>query len=159
MSPARCDHKSVGILVRRDDRVLLIGRKRPPFGFAAPAGHVDGDATFAVAAARELREEVGLVASSLTLVAAARKDNACRRAGGTWHYWEVFEATAQGEPRGSDEETTSVLWAGADDLARLARLAPPPGAPLHSPNAGLERVWLEWLTELRYLPPDEVAPV
>ena len=63
-----CDNKSVGMLVWRDGKLLLVERKRPPFGFAPPAGHVDEDKSFEVAAKRELKEEVGLEADSMELL-------------------------------------------------------------------------------------------
>lgn len=56
----KCDNKSVGMLVWRDGSLLLIERRKPPFGFAPPAGHIDGDDSFEESAKRELKEEVGL---------------------------------------------------------------------------------------------------
>ena len=55
---AKCDHTSVGILVWKEEKLLLIERKNFPFGFAPPAGHLDGD-TYEEAAKRELLEETG----------------------------------------------------------------------------------------------------
>lgn len=63
-----CDNKSVGMIVWRNDKLLLIERKKPPFGFAPPAGHVDDDKSFEVAAKRELKEEVGLDTDNLELL-------------------------------------------------------------------------------------------
>ena len=82
----KCDHKSVGILVMRDGKLLLIERKKPPFGFAPPAGHIDEHGGFEEAAINELKEEVGLDVLSLKLAAEGRKENPCRR-GSAWHYW------------------------------------------------------------------------
>jgi ADP-ribose pyrophosphatase YjhB (NUDIX family) len=53
-----CDHTSVGIFVWEKDKLLLIERKKIPYGFAIPAGHVDGDGSFEEARARELKELV-----------------------------------------------------------------------------------------------------
>jgi len=47
-----CDHTGVGIHVWRNGKLLLIERKKFPFGFAPPAGHVDGRQSFEVAAKR-----------------------------------------------------------------------------------------------------------
>ncbi len=42
--PKICDNKVVGIIVLRDNKMLLIERKKFPFGFAPPAGHLDDNA-------------------------------------------------------------------------------------------------------------------
>ena len=81
--PNICDHKSVGMIVRKDDNILLIERRKKPFGFAPPAGHIDGDKTFEESAVRELKEEVGLAATSIKLLIEGRKENHCRR--GRWN--------------------------------------------------------------------------
>src|SRR5947207_2446167 len=91
-----CDHTSVGVLVRRGSDLLLIERKRPPYGFAPPAGHVDHRPTWEDAARAELCDEVGLSAGPLILIFEGRKNNHCRRTGGNWRYWKVYSATASG---------------------------------------------------------------
>ena len=73
-----CDHTSVGMLVWKDEKLLLIERMKFPPGFAVPAGHVDADSTYEDAAKRELKEEVGLDAENLELVLEIRKENPCR---------------------------------------------------------------------------------
>jgi ADP-ribose pyrophosphatase YjhB (NUDIX family) len=92
-----CDHTSVGVLVWHGESLLLIERKNFPFGFAPPAGHVDDHGSYEEAARIELEEEVGLHATSISLVIEGRKQNPCRRVGGNWHYWKVFEATVDGQ--------------------------------------------------------------
>jgi ADP-ribose pyrophosphatase YjhB (NUDIX family) len=74
-----CGHISVGMIIRSDDKVLLIERMKYPFGFAPPAGHGDGDKSYEIAAKRELHEEVGLKAVDLGLIFEGRKENRCRR--------------------------------------------------------------------------------
>jgi 8-oxo-dGTP diphosphatase len=58
------------VVFDRDGRLLLIRRKNPPFRgrFALPGGYVDYGETTEHAAARELAEETGLVAVTLSLV-------------------------------------------------------------------------------------------
>ena len=75
----KCDNKSVGMLVWRDGGLLLIERKKPPFGSALPAGHIDGDNSFEESAKRELQEEVGLETQNIKLLIEGRKENPCRR--------------------------------------------------------------------------------
>jgi len=58
------------VVLDPDGRLLLIRRKNPPFRgqYALPGGYVDyGEAT-EHAAARELAEETGLVAATLSLI-------------------------------------------------------------------------------------------
>ena len=100
-----CDNKSVGVIVRKEDKILLIERKKFPHGFACPAGHVDDHGSFEDAARDELREEVGLTIVGLKLLTETRKENKCRREGGDWHYWKVYEAQTSGDLERSESET------------------------------------------------------
>ena len=58
---------TVDAVVRNDDGdVLLIKRRNPPLGWALPGGFVDVGETLERAVARELNEETGLSARSVT---------------------------------------------------------------------------------------------
>ena len=117
----KCDHTSVGMIVWNNDKLLLIERKRFPFGFAVPAGHVDGDTSFEIAARRELGEEVGLEAVELELVLDLRKDNQCRREDGSWHHWKLYKVNVSGELSRSLEETKQARWFSIDEIKLLAQ--------------------------------------
>ena len=106
----KCDNKSVGMLVWRDGTLLLIERKKPPFGFAPPAGHIDGDNSFEESAKRELQEEVDLRAQNIKLLIEGRKENSCRREGGDWHYWKIYQVEAEGEIKRSEDETKQAIF-------------------------------------------------
>lgn len=145
-----CNNTSVGILVVRDDRLLLIERQRPPYGWAPPAGHVDDGETYAQAGLRELREEVGLTASRLFPLHRARYDNQCRRPGGDHHNWEVFGADTAGEPVRSPEETSAMRWVTVDELVALREtslrhLIAGAGPDQWREAPGLEPVWMSLL--------------
>jgi 8-oxo-dGTP diphosphatase len=58
------------VVFDRDDRLLLIRRKHPPFAgaYALPGGFVDIGETVEAACRRELLEETGVKAGKLTLV-------------------------------------------------------------------------------------------
>jgi 8-oxo-dGTP diphosphatase len=58
------------VVFDRVGRLLLIRRKNPPFRgqYALPGGYVDYGETTEHAAARELAEETGLVAASVSLI-------------------------------------------------------------------------------------------
>lgn len=151
----QCDHTSVGMLVWRDGKLLLIERKKFPPGFAAPAGHVDGDADYETSARRELREEVGLEAGDMMLLREGRRENPCRREGGTWHYWKIYraEVDASCEVVRSQDETKRAEWCSGE---RIRALAARTEAYLRGEvpeedwgkDPGLEPVWYAWLKEL-----------
>ena len=151
-----CDHKSVGMLVWRNDNLLLIERRKPPFGFAPPAGHIDGDNSFEEAAKRELREEVGLEAKNIELLIEGRKDNACRREDGSWHYWKIYKIEADGEVKRSKDETKQADFFTQNDLLLLAGktesyLRGDIKQNDWEKSPGLEPVWYEWLKELKII--------
>ncbi len=114
-----CDHKSVGMMVWREGKLLLIERKKFPPGFAVPAGHVDGDADFETAAKRELKEEVGLDATRLELLFEGRMENICRRDDGTWHYWKLYKVEAMGDLKRSEEETKQAGWYTTTEIREM----------------------------------------
>lgn len=148
-----CDNKSVGILVWQNDKLLLIERKKFPFGFAPPSGHVDEHGSFEQAARNELKEEVGLDAIDLKLIKEGRKDNPCRR-GSTWHYWKIYQAETEGELKPSQEETKQAGWYSKDELKRLANrtedyLAGTIKEDEWQSQPGLEPVWYDWLKEIK----------
>ena len=143
------------MLVWRNDSLLLIERARFPFGFAVPAGHVDGDASFEEAAKRELKEEVGLDATELKLVIEGRKDNSCRR-GGTWHYWKIYQVTATDDINRSKEETKRAGWYDIDQIKELGNKTEKYFKKEISDedwekDPGLEPVMYEWFKELKII--------
>ncbi len=135
---AVCNHTSVGLIVERGGKMLLIERKIFPLTYAFPAGHVDEGEAYDHAAARELQEEVGLKAKKIELIAEGRVENPCSRGGGTWHYWRVYRIEAQGDMKRSEEETKQAGWYTKEEINNL----PPPG---------FEPIMLEWYREKRIL--------
>ena len=170
-APAYCNHTSVGILVERDGAFLFFRRVKFPFGCAAPAGHVDElisigqpdeAAIYEQAASRELEEEVGLVASSLTLVLEAITPYPCRRIpidGGTpWHKWRVYraEVDASQTSRENVAETRNLQWLTKEQLqekaARTARyLVGQIPEEEWQADPGLEPVWMDFVVQLRLI--------
>jgi len=152
----KCDNKSVGILVWRESSLLLIERKKPPFGFAPPAGHIDRDNSFEESAKRELKEEVGLETQNLKLLTEGRKENPCRREGGSWHYWKIYQIEATGEVKRSEDETKQAIFCKKDDLLLLASKTEKylRGDIVQNDwekSPGFEPVWYEWLRELKII--------
>lgn len=151
-----CNHTSVGMLVWRDKALLLIERRKPPYGFAPPAGHVDEGESYETAAKRELQEEVGLETQDMRLLVEGRKENACRRPDGSWHHWKIYEAITSGEVQHSLSETKQAAFVSSDDLALLANrtkryLLQEIEEEEWQASPGLEPVWYEWLQEIGVL--------
>jgi ADP-ribose pyrophosphatase YjhB (NUDIX family) len=144
------------MLVWKEDNLLLIERARPPFGFAAPAGHVDGDPTYEIAAGREFKEEVGLTTANLVLLTEGRKENHCRREDGMWHYWKIYQMTATGDVDRSKEETKQANWYTKEQIRALAERTEvykkgEISEEEWNKNPGLEPIWCEWFQELGIL--------
>lgn len=129
-----CNQTSVGMVVERGGKLLLIKRNKFPRTYAFPAGHVEEGESYEHAAVRELKEEVGLDATKVELVAEGRVENPCRREGGTWHYWRVYGVEAEGELRLSEEEADAAGWYTKEEIRAL----PPPG---------FESIMFEWYQE------------
>lgn len=154
--PKICDHTSVGMMVWKDDKLLLIERGKQPFGFAIPAGHVDGDKTFGEAALRELKEEVGLEGAKLELLAEERKENPCRREGGTWHHWKIYKVQVTGSLQRSLEETKKAGWYTLAEIGQLGeRTEKYLGGHISEQewekNPGLEVVMYHWFKQLKVI--------
>lgn len=147
MSETICNQTSVGMIVIRDKKILLIERMKFPFGFAPPAGHVDEEETHEDAAKRELAEEVGLKTSSMTLVFEKTLHNICRRVEGTHHLWKVYVVVSEGDVIPSKEETKSHRWVDKHQLHQLMKKAEEYKVGLISESEwtgdpGLELVWV-----------------
>lgn len=151
-----CDHTSVGMFVWKDEKLLLIERAKFPFGFAIPAGHVDGDSSYEESAKRELREEVGLEAEDLKLLAEGRKENPCRREGGTWHYWKMYEVITTGDIKRSEDETKQVGWYTKEQIKELGDktqkyINKEISEEDWKQGPGLEPIMYEWFKELKLM--------
>jgi 8-oxo-dGTP pyrophosphatase MutT (NUDIX family) len=147
----QCDHKSVGVILQdSQQRILLINRAKPPYGWAAPAGHVDNHGDSIATAIEEVREETGLViaAAALSLIIQNRRiSGECRR-GGAYHDWDVYSAPVPvGEININPAEVREIMLA---DRATLQALHDQTVQPT-THNPGLEPVWQTFLTELGHI--------
>lgn len=62
-------HRSVGAIIRKNGKILMLDRINPPFGWACPAGHVEEGESPEDAIKREVLEEVRIVVKDFKLVA------------------------------------------------------------------------------------------
>jgi ADP-ribose pyrophosphatase YjhB (NUDIX family) len=105
--------------VRKDGRpgIVLIERKNPPPGWALPGGFVDYGESLEEAAVREAREETSLrvkLKYQLHTYSDPRRDPR-RHTIST-----VFVASAEGEPRGSDDALRARVFTADEIPAPLA---------------------------------------
>lgn len=126
-------HYSVGAIIKRDEKYLLIDRKNPPFGFAGVGGHVDqGELHDAGAMKREVKEESGLdVVSCEQIGEEELLWNWCK-SGCQAHYWKLYLCNVDGEVRQDAEEEKSIAWYTVDEVKKLE----------------LEPVWKYWFEKI-----------
>lgn len=114
-----CDNKSVGMIIKRNGKILLLERMKPPYGFTFPAGHVDDHGSFEQAAIDETMEETGLHITKLTPIFEGKLENQCRRTGGTWHDWKIYNVETEGEINFSREESKKAGWYSMEEIKEL----------------------------------------
>jgi len=154
-----CKNTSAGIILLSPDKQSLFIQRRQkfPWGWACPAGHVDDGESYIRAAIRELKEETGLDASDdIHLVLEAEVDNQCRRPGGNWHYWRVYQASASGRLIENKDEAQGAGWFPFTRVQELAKRTEDYRAGLISEEAwheepGLEGVWYDFLVARRLI--------
>ena len=119
---ARRPALGVSVLVREGGRVLLVKRARSPLQgyWSLPGGHVEGGERLAEAAAREVREETGVVVADLRQIDVAEiieRDEA----GGVAHHFVlvVFAGhRASGTPVAGDD-AAEARWVGPEEFGGL----------------------------------------
>ena len=112
-------HFSVGALIERDGKYLLIERAVPPLGFAGVAGHVDEGEDERHAIMREVKEEIGFDVHDPKLLLEEELDwNWCSK-GATSHYWYLFYCPISGDLARSMRETKSAGWYSKEEIKRL----------------------------------------
>lgn len=103
-------HFSVGALIKKDGKIILVDRAVPPLGFAGLAGHVDEGEEPLVAVKREVEEESGLKVKECQLIFEEELDwNWCAR-GITTHYWYLYACQVFGEIKQNKREIKSIGW-------------------------------------------------
>jgi len=121
----RLVHDVVGALIRRGSdearHTLLFLRRKFPFLYTIPAGHQEIGTDAAAEIQREVNEETGLTVTDAVLLWGEQLilEDACRR-GADVHSWFVYEVTANGTPRLSDEGRI-IGWYSDDEIRDLAR--------------------------------------
>ncbi len=150
-------HASLVIVRNAEGDILTASRPEPPYEQSLPGGMVEDGETPEAAAGRELKEETGVIATSLQHVA----DMTSPTDGRPVH---VFEATAWTGNAYPAEADTKVQWLGPAELVRQAILyrsslnALLISGALHPPSNGDRRTMSELDTDARNkLKPNQFA--
>lgn len=102
----------------RADRIVLIERANPPYGYALPGGFVDeGQETVEAAGIREAREEVGLEVRPLLLLGLYSAPDRDPRGHSVS---AVYIADAEGTPKADDDAAAVSIVDPADRSIELA---------------------------------------
>ncbi|KGO35278.1 MAG: NUDIX hydrolase [Desulfoprunum sp.] len=107
---------TVDIIIEIGDRIVLIERNNPPYGWALPGGFVDYGESYEQAARREAMEETGLTVTDLRqfhTYSDPGRDPRQHTAS------TVFIGRAEGEPTAGDDAGQAALFDGSN-LPRLA---------------------------------------
>lgn len=121
-------HYSVGAIVKKGEKYLLIDRVKPPYGYAGLAGHVDEGESPQDALVREIREESGLNVVSFSKLYEEELDwNSCSKGVGV-HYWSLYHCEVEGEVKRNTAETKAIGWFTKEQIKKL----------------DLEPVWKYW---------------
>lgn len=106
---------TVDVIIRCQDRIVLIRRRNPPLGWALPGGFVDEGETVEHAAIREAMEETGLQVTLDQLLYVYSDPSRDSRQ----HTLSVvFTGHAEGTPQAADDADEAKLFS-LDDLPEL----------------------------------------
>ncbi len=128
-------HYSVGAIIQKNKKFLLIDRAAPPYGFAGLGGHIDEQESPEQAIKREVQEESNLKVKNCTLLYEEEVSNNKCVEGIDVHHWYVFACTAKGKTRRDEHETKSMGWYSKEDIKKLR----------------LEPVWEHWFRKLKVI--------
>jgi 8-oxo-dGTP pyrophosphatase MutT (NUDIX family) len=112
-------HFSVGAIIQKDGKYLIIDRVRTPLGMATVAGHVDEGEDFETAIGREVKEEVGFDVVSYKKVFEEQLSLSECRHGVREHYWVMFECEIKGTISPDLKEIKSYGWYTPDEMKNI----------------------------------------
>jgi len=97
---------TVDIIIRIHDKIIVVERKYPPYGWALPGGFVDYGESVEQAAARETMEETSLTLKDLRQFKVFSDPDRDPRGHAIT---TVFTATGVGEPKAADDAKNLAL--------------------------------------------------
>lgn len=108
-------HRSVGALLTHDNRILLLRRKKYPFAYTIPAGHLEDGEQPSGAVRREVQEETGITITDATTIFQGVIDDRCRR-GADRHHWNLYTAALDERPAiDTNDEASDHVWTTSPD--------------------------------------------
>ncbi len=127
-------HFTVGAIIKKDNKILLIDPWNYPFKYKFPAGHIDKDETPKEALKREIKEEIGLkIVSCKLLFNEILENDPCSR-GVDIHQWHLYEIKTRGKIKKS-EEYLKIGWYSKEDVKSIK----------------LNQVYKYWLKKIKFL--------
>jgi 8-oxo-dGTP diphosphatase len=102
---------TVDTIIQIGEKIVLIKRKNPPYGWALPGGFVDYGESLEAAAVREAYEETGLTVKLMELLYVYSDPNRDAR---QHNISAVFTAQATGSPTAGDDAADAQLFSLSD---------------------------------------------
>jgi 8-oxo-dGTP diphosphatase len=127
-------HYSVGAIIKKDGKYLLMDRKKKPFGFACLAGHVDEGETPEQTLIREVKEESDLDVENSELIAEETHEWGECSHGVKIHHWYIYEVDFSGKIK-RNHESKSMGWYSIEEIKKLK----------------LEPAWEHWFKKLKII--------
>ncbi|GEM_PF-428508 len=136
---AKEKHFSVGAVIKKNNKYLMIKRNLYPPGYAGIAGHVNKNETFSQALKREVKEETNydLVHKKLVFNEII-KGYKCRT-GFSSHEWRLYECSCKGKLKLLKDEEKSIGYKTKEQINKLYH------------QGKLEPVWEYWFKKLKVI--------
>jgi len=117
-------HVSVGAVIVKSGKILLLNRRKYPFKYTIPAGHLEEGENPEKAIIREVKEETNLEISAPELKLEEKVEDPCRR-GADYHYWYLYTKTVE-EPVevSTNDEASDFRWVDPSELKKIELTEP-----------------------------------
>ncbi len=110
---------SVGAIIKRNGKYLIMDRVFPPHGFSFVSGHVEKNQTPEQALKAEVKEESGLTLTKYKKIINKKFLKFDRDSFHNGHYWYIYTCTANGKVKKYDHEAKSMRWYSKKQIKKL----------------------------------------
>jgi len=108
-------HKSIGCVIIKEGKVLLLERRKFPYKFTIPAGHLEKGEVPSKAVKREVKEETNLKIDDIEKLFSGEIEDPCRR-GADIHNWDLFYSSSFKGELETNDEANGYRWVKLSDL-------------------------------------------